>query len=43
MNNRWEFLASKAAALDFAKVYFTREQLDVTQLGTHIDEAQDMD
>ena len=43
VNNQWEFLASKAAALDFANVYFTCEQLDVTKLGAHIDEARDMD
>ena len=39
VNNQWDFLASKAAALNFANVYFTCEQLDVTKLGAHIDEA----
>ena len=39
VNNQWNFLASKAAALNFANVYFTCEQLDVTKLGAHIDEA----
>jgi len=40
VNNQWEFLSSKAAALNFANVYFTCEQLDVTKLGAHIDEAE---